>query len=141
MKLKAVVSDNCPAILVEAFDKIRPIVMQRVVTLHLKRPNFGPAEFYVQKCDLADGETHEQFCEVRLTGVSLARDRSIQDFSNACEALKLIYEELIQEYLPLGQKMQLYVQVYLDEAIEGSTIVEKIPEWIQGLCQVEPLHG
>jgi len=141
MKLKAVVPDNCPKELIEALNKMRPAVMERVIGPHLKRPDFGPAEMYVQVCDIADGDTHKLFCEARLTGVSLADDRSKADFRNARAELERIYKELIQMFLPVKKEMQLYVQIYLDEAIDGSTIVEQGPAWIQGMRQVEPLHG
>lgn len=132
MKLKAVVPDNCPKILVEAFNAMRPQLMERVIGPHLHRPHFGPAEAYVQKCDEADGGTHGLFCEARLTGVSLADDRSIQDFRNARQALEDIYRELIEQYLYEGHEMQLFVSLMVDGKIGDSSLLEGTAIMVKG---------
>jgi len=132
MKLKAVIQRDCPVILRDAIEGMRDEVMSRVIGPCLKRPNFGPAEFYIQECDVAVSK--EGFCEVRLSGVSLARDRSEKDFDDARHALEALYAEKIRPYLPRGQRMQLMVSIMLDapRRSNDSTLVEADPIWIDG---------
>lgn len=113
MKLKAAVAENTPKELVRSFNDLRREVLDLVVGPCLHRPNFGPAEFYVQRCDEAVSD--ELFCEVRLTGVSRTEDRSEEDFQKALANLVEIYETLIHQNLPRGQMMQLMVTIMVDE--------------------------
>lgn len=150
MKLKAVLFDETPALLVIALEKIRPAVMNDVLVPHLKVPSdFGPAEFYVQRSDMVfkDESVAEKdwMCEVRLTGVSGPQTnfkRSVADFWNAGKALTELYKRKIKECVPKGQRVQLFVVIMLDEPIrvqgtnELSPLVESTPEWVTGECVV-----
>ena len=124
MKLKAVVLDTFPKELVRALNKIRPIIMEKVIGPILKRPNFGSAEFYVQNCDTVDDETHKPMCEVRLTGVSVTEDRCIKDYFNARAEIERIYKEVIANNLVQGVEVQLMVSAMLDQPVKGSTLIE-----------------
>jgi len=140
MKLKAVVSDEVKKIspdFVDVLNKLRPIVLRNVLVPHLHVGNFGPAEFYVQHCDFADGETHDLFCEVRLTGVSLNDDRSVNDFRRALNELENIYRELIEAHFSAGILVQFYVSIMLDAHLPGtfSSIIENEPRNVQGRLQ------
>ncbi len=116
MKLKALVNDDAPGRLVQALNKIRPNFMERVVGHHLHRPDFLPVDAHVQNCDFVDSETHQPpMCDVTLTKVSVAMDRSEQDFLNAHKALVELFKEVIEENLPVGQKLFLRVTITLDE--------------------------
>lgn len=123
MKLKAVVPSNFPEELRERMNAIRPVVLERVIGRHLHRPEFGPAEFYVQICDEVDGMTHDPMCEVRLSGVSVTPDRAPVDFFNARAELEEIYLELLKLHLP-GVKVQLMVSIMLDRPMVPTTLVE-----------------
>lgn len=125
MKLKAVVSSNFPASFISALNRIRGIVMERVIGPILNRPDFGSAEFYVQKCDEVDGETHSPMCEVRLTGVSITTDRCQDDFFKARAELEKIYAEIIETHFGSGMEIQLMVSIMLDQPLKnGSTLIE-----------------
>lgn len=131
MKLKAVVARDCSKELRNAIEVMRDLVMARVIGPHLKRPDFGPAEFYIQECDVAVSRL--QFCEVRLSGLSLTRDRSEQDFDDAAEALEQLYSEKIRENTFAGERTQLMVVLMLDQQrSDGSALVERPPVWIEG---------
>jgi hypothetical protein len=113
MKLKAAccgLSEDA----IRTLDTIRPLVLARVVGPHLKRPRLTCAGFYVQQCDFADDTTHTPFCEVRLTGVSLADDRSYSDFVNAHRELVNIYTETLRGTVPRGQSVELFVVMMID---------------------------
>lgn len=124
MKLKAVILDNFPEELAWALDRIRPIIMERVVGPILHRPGFGSAEFYVQRCDYVESSTHEPMCEVRLSGVSLTDDRSTKDFYDARDEIEKIYAEILAAHLGPEISVQLMVCLMLDSPLNGSTIVE-----------------
>lgn len=130
MKLKAVIPDNFPEALVRALNNVRLSVMERVIGPHLHRPDFGSAEFYVQKCDEVSGETHAPMCEVRLTGVSLTTDRCHDDFYNARTEIERIYAEILAAHLSPRTEVQLMVSIMLDQPLGalinngGSTLVE-----------------
>lgn len=131
MKLKAVIKRGCPAAFRRAIEGMRKEVMDRVIGPNLHRPNFGAAEFYIQECDLAVSE--EGLCEVRLSGVSLADDRSERDFDNARAALESLYREKIEKFLPMGERIQLMVSLMLDgPRRNGSSLVEGPPATIEG---------
>lgn len=131
MKLKAVVNKNCPPELIENLDNLHALVLKMVLQEHLKVKNFGPAEFYVQKCDFAQSE--KSFCEVRLSGASMTDDRAPNDFRRSRDALERIYQGRIEKYLPKGKEMQLFVMIMLDTPLpNGSTLVEGEAKWIKG---------
>ena len=116
MKLKAVVYSNCSVRLLEALQsrEFRTRVLKDVLVPHLHVPDdFGPAEFYVQHCDL----THSgPMCEARLTGVSVTENRSTTDFENARTALEDVYKDCIEKFLlPHGEECQLLVSIMLDQ--------------------------
>lgn len=125
MKLKATCS-GLPNDLIVVFDKLRPVAMKRVIGPILKRPHFTSAEFFVQKCDFADDETHEPFCEVGLSRVSLAADRSLADFQAAREELLRIYAEQIRLYVPKGKEIVVSATLMIDgtPAFATSSLVE-----------------
>ena len=132
MKLKAVISRGCSSTLRDAIEGMRQEVMDEVIGPHLKRPKFGPAEFYIQECDLAVSE--QGFCEVRLSGVSLSKDRSEQDFDNARQALEDLYQRKIRSHLLAGHTYQLMVSIMLDgpRRCDGSSLVEGRAIWVDG---------
>ncbi len=146
MKLKAVLFDDTPLVLVAALERIRPDVMGEVLVPHLKVPtDFGPAEFYVQRSDMVfkDETTAKKdwMCEVRLTGVSGPRTnfkRSVADFWNARNALTGLYKRKIRECVPKGHRIQLFIVIMLDESIPVdesgrlSPLIESLPEWVSG---------
>lgn len=97
-------------------DKIRPLLMKCVVEPHLHRPGVPSCGCYVQKCDMADDETHEKFVEVRMTGVTLADDRCYFDFVRAHQALEILYVDEIRNSLEPGDDpVQLFVVLMLDK--------------------------
>ena len=132
MKLKAVVHESCPKELLDALQGItlREEVYKRVLRDHLRVNRFGPAEFYIQHCDLAVG--NEPMCEVRLTGVSVNTSRATKDFHDALRELELVYKLTIQQYLPAGQKCQLFVSLMLDRPPlgESSSLLEREPIYV-----------
>lgn len=129
MKCKAACSGLSPKC-VRALNRLRSIILQRVVGPHLHRPKMTSAGFYVQKSDHADAGTHDPFCEVRLTGVSLADDRSVQDFLDARNELEEIYRETIERFIG-SQDVNLFVVLMLDgspkvgmsSVLEGDEVV------------------
>jgi len=144
MKLKAVVFDNTPPALVDVLENIRPEVVARVLVPHLKvSPQFGPAEFYVQRCDRVCKDSsvpvNEWMCEVRLTGVSGPQTnftRAVADFWNAQSALFDLYKSKIKSHIATGHRIQLFVIIMVDESIplpsgKHSPLVEGDPLWIE----------
>lgn len=136
MKLKAVVTGISPDEFIKELNRLRKVILEKVLVPFLKvPPNFGPAEFYVQNCDEADGESHAFFCEARLSGVSgptSNRKRSIQDYHDALATLETIYTDVIERNFPMGSWVQLLVSIMLNEPIDGSTLIETEPKWIKG---------
>lgn len=133
MKLKSVVHETCPKNLLAALQgtSLRTSVLERVLRPHLRVGEFGPAEFYIQHCDLAVGD--EPMCEVRLTGVSVNTRRATDDFRNALVELERVYREIIEKLLPSGQRCQLFVSVMLDRAPlgESTSLLEKDPTYVE----------
>lgn len=131
MKLKAVVRRGCPKAFRDAIESMRTEVLRVVVGSCLHRPKFGPAEFYIQECDVAVSD--QELCEVRLSGVSLSRDRSEQDFDDARECLEMIYRRMIEAHYIVGDKCQLMVSIMLDgPRRDGSSLVEGPAKWVDG---------
>ena len=136
MKLKATVS-KLSTECVNALNRIRPLVLERVLVPHLKvSSGFGSGEFYVQKCDFADDSTHAPFCEVRLSGVSLNDNRAAADFYRARDELERVYVETIGAHLAgMGNpQVQLSVSIMLDAPLKGSSLVEGEPEKVHLAC-------
>jgi hypothetical protein len=112
---------------VSALNKLRPLVLERVLVPHLHVPSdFGLAEFYVQKTDDADGETHEYFVEARLSRVSWNQDRANNDFRRARKALEDLYIETVHPFMEIGQRVQFNITLMLDQPLPGekSTLIE-----------------
>lgn len=134
MKLKAVLSEGCSQEMRAALENndFRLRVLAAVIEKHLHAKDFGPAEFYIQKCDTAVGA--ELMCEVRLSGVSVNRTRSTQDFENARWALEQLYKEFIVAFLKPGKQLQLMVSLMLDRVPldSNSTLVEGEAIWLKG---------
>jgi hypothetical protein len=126
LKLKAAeagLSEAC----VEELNRLRPRVLKEVLVPHLKvSPTFGPSEFYVQKCDEADASTHKPFCEVRLSGVSVNDERSVNDFSRCRTALEQVYADVITKHHP-GEEIELTTIIMLDAPLKNSALVEGSP--------------
>ncbi len=133
MKLKSVVHETCPEELLKVLQskRLRTEVLERVLQPHLRVGKFGPAEFYIQHCDLAVGD--EPLCEVRLTGVSVNTRRATDDFRNALRELEQVYREVIEKHLPSGQHCQLFVSMMLDRAPlgEASSLLEQDPVYVK----------
>ena len=144
MKLKSVVHESCPEALRKSLESttLRELVLERVLRKHLRVGEFGPAEFYVQHCDLAVGD--EPMCEVRLTGISVNTRRATDDFRNGLRGLEEVYSEILQALLPEGQKCQLFVSMMLDRPPlgESSSLLERDPIWVYSLVSSHrPLDG
>lgn len=135
MKLKSVVHESCPEDLLCALQStsFRTSVLDRVLRPHLRVGEFGPAEFYIQYCDIAVGD--EPMCEVRLTGVSVNTRRATDDFRDALRELEQVYREVIEKLLPSGQRCQLFVSMMLDCAPlgESSSLLERDPVYVVSL--------
>lgn len=127
MKLKPAVSKDAPPDLVRALNGVRQQVLDEVIGPHLHRPEFGPAEFYVQVCDIGDPSAG-LFCEVRLSGVSRTDDRTEEDFAAALDALANIYRRHIGMHLNAGQRMQLMVTIMVDTP---PALYETAAEWVE----------
>lgn len=137
MKLKAAVSGLHP-VLVEKLNKLRQRVLGSILVPYLKvSPTFSSAEFYVQKCDFADDETHTPFCEVRLSGVSVNDERAPNDFRRARRALADVYRDLIATHSKIGTRTDHTTTIMLDAPLHGSTLVEDLPETIEGTLTEE----
>lgn len=130
MKLKAVLEEDCSAALVALLESasFRAVILEEVLRRHLRVGNFGPAEFYIQKCDFACGS--DPMCEVRLTGVSVNKKRATQDFENALMALENIYRDVLRKHVT--KKCQLFVSLMTDRAPMhySSTLLEREPVYI-----------
>lgn len=106
------------------------MVLERVLKRHLRVGEFGPAEFYIQQCDLA--VCSEPMCEVRLTGVSVTTKRATDDFRAALAELEKVYKEVIEILLDPNEKLQLFVSLMLDQAPFGETssLLEREPIYV-----------
>jgi hypothetical protein len=129
MKLKAVLNNDCDPEVKSYLEGniFRDSILREVLVPHLHVPiNFGPAEFYIQHCDLANSAP---MCETRLTGVSVTKNRSTNDFHRALEALEASYKVNLEELLPHGQSCQLMVSMMLDQIPFGETsnLLERPP--------------
>lgn len=145
MKLKAdiVNGDLCPdAEGIAQFLSSREFaaeVQRRVLTPHLRSPKPGPAEFYLQACDLAVSADEAIGVEARLSGVSgptIATRRSIEDYPNALAALVELYRDTIERLLTTGFRCQIFVALMTDTPVkfkgEPTTLLESDPDWIEG---------
>ena len=136
MKIKAVIHPKSPkGFIVYLNEEIAKIILQRVLVpcMHVGS-NFGPAEFYVQECDIARGGTPGFLCEVRLTGVSFNRKRSINDFYEAAKELHKIYAEAIKKFFQQSDRVQLFVCIMVDKPLPetNENLIETEPEWVNG---------
>ena len=140
MKLKAVLKRGCPPELAQALESDEfdeRVVMEVLVKYLHMSPNIGPAEFYIQECDYAGGRRGD-LCEVRLTGVSVNRKRSVDNFYQARRALERVYAETIHPFLKPGQRLQLMVSEMLDRPPdkEETSLIERTGKqpavWITG---------
>ncbi len=135
MKLKADLHAERPDAMQAAVESaaFRERVYKEVLSTHLRVPNgWGPAEFYIQQCDLAVGAG--PMCEVRLSGVSVNSRRSTDDFRDARKALERIYTQTIKPFLQPGERLQMMVTIMLDRVPldHNSTLIEADPIWITG---------
>lgn len=134
MKLKAELHKERRSDMQEAIESraFRTWILTEVLERHLHVKNFGPAEFYIQESDFSVGS--DPMCEVRLSGVSVSKRRSTQDFMDARDALERIYAETLRPFLRPGERLQLMVTVMLDRVPldATSTLVEGDAVWIQG---------
>jgi hypothetical protein len=135
MKLKADFHVERPDLMQAAVEtkEFRDLIYREVLAKSLRIPQgWGPAEFYIQQCDLAVGAG--PMCEVRLSGVSVNRLRSTQDFFDARGKLEEIYRDTVKPFLKPGERMQMMVTIMLDAQPYGhtSTMVEAPPIWITG---------
>lgn len=147
MKLKADFVNAHPSVCPDADAIIQALnsrkfageVVRRVVGPHLKSPKPGPAEFYLQECDMAVSLEDAAGVEVRLSGVSgptTATRRSIDDYANALTELVAIYMETIERLLTQGYRIQLFVTLMTDTPVpykgQMTTLLESEPFWIKG---------
>lgn len=119
-------------------------VAERVLGPHLKSRELGPAEFYIQECDLAVSASPAAGIEARLSGISgptVATRRSIDDYPNALRELTTLYRETIGSLLPIGSRCQLFVALMTDTPVEFrgklTTLLEDDPKWIEGRGDAE----
>jgi len=94
--------------------EFRDFVFDEVLERHLHVTNIGPATHYAQKCDIAVGD--EPMLEVSLSRVSVATNRSTDDFYAARDALEWIYASEFKAHLKPGERGQLMATVILDRA-------------------------
>ncbi len=134
MKLKAVLWKKAPRDLVEAVEseEFYSRVLLEVLGRCLRVIEFGPAEFYIQACDVAVGST-KPMCEVRLSGVSVTTKRSTQDYWDALCVLEDLYRETMEDLLPEESECQLFVAMMLDRPPlqESSSLLEREPVYVR----------
>lgn len=140
MKVKAAVTKGIPEQVVETLNspELAQLVFTKVAQKHLRVGKMGPAEFYVQECDLAVSCDKSLGCEVRLTGVSRNRYRSEQDFYDALNALEKEYRKAIENSLPArsDKRIQLFCVLMLDGFIttpdgKETNMLETEPIWLK----------
>ncbi len=129
MKLKAVLPQGRGELLASAVesDTFDTRVIKEVLIRHLHmRSGVGPAEFYIQDCDYANGR-RGMFCEARLTGVSVNSKRAPDDFYNARAALERVYAQTLHPLLSRGEKLQLMISIMTDKPPKdgASSLVER----------------
>lgn len=133
MKLKSVLNADSPDELVQRLQSWtwRNTVLKSVLVPYLHVPqDFGPAEFYIQHCDLSQSKF---MCVVTLTGVSVTTSRSTDDFKDTVDALVEIYGAILEVYIKKGERCQLMVSIHLDQIPFGRTspLIERMV-WIEG---------
>ena len=146
MKLKAVLLKGCLPEMQVALESegFYAEVVKRVLLPHLHmKEGVGPAECYIQKCDIAVGRK-ESLCEVRLSGVSVNNDRSTNDFYRARRTLERLYHETLLQFLKKDERLQLMVSLMLDQPPFGekSSLIERrggAAIWITGGKSLPPL--
>jgi len=141
MKLKANVDDRFPEELVRTLNAIKPHAAAVLQPFLKNTVGMGPAEFFVQHCDLNNEAcAAEQGCVVILSQVSITDSRAPDDFRNARAALANLYIEAIQKYIRSDQRVQMTVSIHLDGPLgkTGSNLVEGAPVWFTGLKQSLP---
>lgn len=136
MKIKAVVHPDSPPEFIKFLnEEIGINILNEVLVpcLHVSK-DFGPAEAYIQECDLARGCNPGFLCEVRLTGVSLNRKRAVDDFDRTKNELVRLYREAIKRFFPKGKRVQLFISVMVDKPLplSGENLLETDPEWVEG---------
>ncbi len=139
MKLKAVLKKGCLPEMQGAVESsgFYVQVVKRVLVPHLHmKEDVGPAECYIQECDLAVGRQHN-LCEVRLSGVSVNKNRATNDFYRARAALERLYHETLAPHLKPGESLQLMVSLMLDQPPHGemTSLIERrggAAIWITG---------
>lgn len=121
MKLKAVLHRGCHPEVITKLEspEFRQAILDDVLS-HLGAQGFGPAEFYIQACDFAVGES-KPMCEVRLTGVSVTKSRSTQNFEDTLAALEQVYTDALRPHFASEEPIQLLVSLMLDRAPFGYT--------------------
>ncbi len=132
MKLKAVLYDGCPQQLLTSIHSadFRSLILKEVLIPHLHvSPEIGPAEFYIQVSDHSTDKW--PMCVVNLTGVSLSKSRSTQDFINVVQKLQHTYITTISPHLTVSERMQIFTIMSLDGIPFGLTtnLIESEPLW------------
>ena len=152
MKLKAVVTRNAPADLIDALNspKVADAFRDQVAIAHLRVDprDFGPATHYVQESDLAIPNSDGRIgIEVTLSKVSTSWRRSGETFLNALSAVEAIYVELIERYMEQEAEVQLFCVLALDDKIklpgqEPTSLVELPARTVEGRkLYHEAVHG
>ncbi len=150
MKLKAVLINFDPHAsetdaLLEALHSAALLesVEDRVIRGALRSSEMGPAEWYLQECDMGRHPSGKRGVEVRLTGVSKTWKRSDADFTSAREELLDIYRKAIEKNLSARRECQLFVAVMVDAPVQlengiSSPIVESAAPWIKDKKKPRP---
>ena len=110
MKAKAVTTHDAPVALVVALDGLRTRLYKDVLVPFFNAPvdnELGPAEFYVQKSDFANGGSHPLFINYNFSGVTWKEERN---FEGALAKIDEILEELVGKHCK-AHKVQIFVVI------------------------------
>ena len=134
-KLKAAVTESpYTEELVRVINGMRPELIQRLAIPLLRfEKDPGPAAIFVQHCDFMDEDPSGLGCNVVLSDVTPNDKRSVQDLRDAIDTVADMIRRHIQNSVPIGQEVQLFVVLFLSEALpSGEQTLEKGPEWVPG---------
>lgn len=120
MKFKAVTNMEAPQDFIDHLNGLRDLLEYRIGQNCFRIPvgSMGPAEFYVQRTDLAAKQ--KPFVSYNASGITL---KSSRDFQGAVEMIELIIRSAIQEYWPLAGRVQIMVVIHASSADGSKSIL------------------
>lgn len=123
MKAKAATTTSIPSRLQFRLDGLRPDLEKAVIRdcFGVDVGSMGSAEFFVQRSDFADGDTHTPFIHYTLSGVTWKKGRK---FKKAVEAVLDLLENLVREHWP-RTKVQLFVVIFATKKSGRTKTYEK----------------